>query len=91
MKVYVTKYALTRGVLLVDVELCSASSGEQQMVKEIGSPSPRYYHGRDWHISWEAAKAQAEELRDKAIASSKKRIVKLESMTFEEPEGVEDD
>lgn len=80
MKVWITKYALTRGIL----EMECAQFGDIS-VKEVGNPFPTYYHGEgnEWHRTKESAIQKAEEMRQKKIASLKKQIKKLEEMRFE--------
>lgn len=83
---YVTKYALTQGILTVNAQLCERSSTE--MIEVVGSRSggvSQYFHGKgkDWHTSMADAIAKANEMRLKKIESMKKQIEKLESMRFE--------
>lgn len=78
MKVWITKYALTRGILEKEVEDCGDG-----MVREKESFFPAYYHGTDWHTDKQSAVAKAEEMRKKKIASLKKQIDKLEKMKFD--------
>jgi len=51
------------------------------IVKEDGSFS-QYYHGKDWHLSEELAKCQAEIMRVKKIKSLERQIEKLKNMQF---------
>jgi len=80
MKVFVTKYALTRGILEMDVEDCKTSSGMVRTLKDF----PIYFHGegKDWHRTHDAARAKAEDMRVKKIASLHKQIKKFEKMEF---------
>ena len=78
MKVWITKYALTKGILEKEVEDCGDG-----MVKESDNNFPTYYHGTDWHTEKKSAIAKAEEMRKKKIASLKKKIEKLERMEFD--------
>ena len=80
MKVWITKYALTRGIL----EMECAQFGDIS-VKEVGNPFPTYYHGEgnEWHRTKESAIRKAEEMRQKKIESLKKQIKKFEEMRFE--------
>lgn len=79
MKVWITKYALTSGILEKEVKDFGDGS-----VKEIENSFPIYYHGegKEWHRTKESAIAKAEEMRKKKIASLKKQIEKLEKMEF---------
>lgn len=78
MKVYITKYALTKGILEKEVEDCGNG-----MVRENENHFPTYYHGTDWHKDKQSAIDKAEEMRKKKIASLKKQIEKLEKMKYE--------
>lgn len=78
MKAWITKYALTKGILEKEVEDCGDG-----MVRESGNHFPTYYHRTDWHKDKESAIAKAEEMRKKKIASLKKQIEKLEKMKFD--------
>lgn len=80
MKVWITKYALTDGIVEKECKDCGDG-----MVKEIENPFPIYYHGegKDWHRTKESAIQKAEEMRKKKIESLKKKIKKLEEMKFE--------
>lgn len=45
MKVYITKYALSTGIIETDdAEICSNISGDMISSKKYG-----YYRGNDWH------------------------------------------
>lgn len=80
MKVWITKYALTRGILCKDARECT----DADMVETI-EEWPGYFHGegRDWHRTIESAVAKAEEMRNKKIHSLRKQIKRLENMKFE--------
>lgn len=79
MKVWITKYALTKGILEKECE--DRGNGA---VKEAENRFPIYYHreGDEWHRTKESAIKKAEEMRQKKIASLKKQIEKLEKMRF---------
>lgn len=78
MKVWITKYALTKGILEKEVEDCGDG-----MIKEKESHFPTYYHGTEWHSEKQSAIEKAEEMRKKKIASLKKQMEKLERMKFD--------
>lgn len=78
MKAWITKFALTKGIIEKEVENCG-----EGMVKESENHFPTYYHGTDWHTDKQCAIAKAEEMRKEKIASLKKQIEKLEKMKFE--------
>jgi hypothetical protein len=75
---WVTKHALTRGILTVDAEVyddgCISWRGSSMFVQ--------YAHGKDWHRTQAAALARAEEMRAKKIASLRKKIAALKRLQF---------
>lgn len=87
MKVWITKYALTDGIIEGEViekhtirenpietkirYLCRSKDGEQ------------YLDGSDFCFTYESAIQKAEEMRQKKIESLKSQIKKLEEMRFE--------
>lgn len=85
---WVTKFALTKGVIKVHAELCSDIS--ETMIEfsfQDGKYSiAEFAHGKDWHRTPEAALNRAKEMRLNKIKSLKEQIAKLEKMTFEVPQ-----
>lgn len=82
MKVWISKYALTQGIYERDVE---QSQETPTMVTCKGkSFFTEYYHGegKDWHLTQAGAVKKANEMREKAIASTEKKIAKLKKMVF---------
>ena len=79
-KAFITKYAMTQGILEREVEVCAEVS--TQMVKGTGVFECYHGEGRDWHRTREGAVARAEEMRRKKIASLKNTIKKLEATKF---------
>lgn len=78
--IYVTKYALTKGIQKVDAEL----SEHLAMWRVNGWCQYAHNEGRDWHRTQGEAEARAAEMRDSRVASLKKSIAKLErTTTFE--------
>lgn len=80
MKVYITKWALTEGILEWEVELVS-----EDLVKHDGEGCWVYVHGkgRNWHMDLESAVARAESMRKKKILSLKNQVMELEARNFE--------
>ena len=79
MKVYITKYALSTGIIETDdAEICSnIISGDMISSKKYGT-----FHGNDWHKKKEDAVLRAEVMRIKKIESLKKQIEKLDKTKF---------
>ena len=80
MKAWITKYALTSGIWMVDGKVCHDIS--DTMLEYRKSECTQYAHGKDWHRTPAAAIARAEEMRKKKISSLRKSIAKLESLEF---------
>lgn len=78
---WITKYALTKGIF--DIETNEPSVEIPSLITD-----PKYsltcYHGegKDWHRTEDAARAKAEKMRKKKIASLREQIEKLENQTF---------
>lgn len=71
---WVTKYALTQGILKVDGKV----DGEYALMLEFGEQD--YAHSNNWHRTEKAALERAEEMRISKIASLKKSLAKMESL-----------
>jgi hypothetical protein len=76
MKVWITKYALTKGIIEVD----DPKNCNNDLIKCLVLGSLIYFigEGKEWHKTKERAIAKAEEMRVKAIAAHLKGIAKLE-------------
>lgn len=78
MKAWITKYALTSGI----IEVNDAEESGDMICYKHGSPYVQYAHGEDWWTNFEVAKNRAEQMRQAKIASLKKQIAKLEKLEF---------
>lgn len=80
MKVWITKYALTQGVFIRDVEDCGDG-----MVADHSTRYVAYYHreGRDWHRTRKSAIDRVEEMRGDAIAAAQRKLDKLKKLRVE--------
>lgn len=83
MKVWISKYALTKGIYETDGEICTSINENM-----FYSPSAGYFHNHpagidEWHMTKGSAIRTAEQMRIKKIASLKKQIEKLENLDFE--------
>lgn len=80
MKVFITSYALTLGILERDADQVTSD-----MISVPGSDyGSQYFHGegRQWHKTREAAVERAEHLRLKKIKSLENQIKKLKALKF---------
>lgn len=77
MKVYITKYALTDGILEKEAVL-----HEDKEYLSVNGYWTFFKLGRDAFENLEDASKAAGEMRQKKIASLEKQIAKLKSMSF---------
>lgn len=75
---YITKHALTRGIVQKEAQVSWASP---KMICVEGMP-PEYYYGNDWHTDLDAARKRAESMRKAKLAELRRKIAKLEAMSF---------
>lgn len=83
MKVFITKFALTKGIFEIEAERCMSVSPD--MIKDVAKVSSRYwYHGEgnEWHSTMESAIKKAKEMRKAKIISLQKQIDKLDKLKF---------
>lgn len=80
MKVWITKYALTDGIIEADAESCGTNIASVSW--DNGTRCTNLYW-KECYLSKEYAIKKAEEMRQKKIESLKKQIKKLEKMRFE--------
>lgn len=76
MKVFVTKYALTKGILEIEGRV-----SESFPTMFIASRT-QTFHGKDWHRMHTSALIRADQMRMAKIESLKQSIVKLQKMSF---------
>lgn len=83
MKVWITKYALTEGIMERDVESDPQFPSMVTLPGNGGSFRQSFHgEGKDWHRSRDAAVIRAENMRHDKIRSIKKQIARLERLTF---------
>ena len=79
--VYVTKYALTQGILTFEnVERCDGTNPRMIAVR---GRFPQYFHNDDWHTDLGAAMARAEKMRAAKLASIEKQAARIRKLKFE--------
>lgn len=77
MKVWITKYALTRGIGEHDVEL-DEDGNARLCVLGVNY----FFRAADVHRSHESARRRALDMRDSKIKSLKRQIARLSSLEF---------
>ena len=80
--VWITKYALTSGIVECDAETCLSTCPDGKMIQRLDTTYREMYHKPNWHETKEAAIAKAEDMRKKKIASLKKAIAAMEALKF---------
>lgn len=78
MKVWITKYALTTGIFMAEVE----ETHTPTMVSDKMNSYHSRYHKPDWHLTEAEAIEQAEKMVLRKIKSVQKQLDKLNKMTF---------
>lgn len=82
MKVWITKYALTTGIIESEGEIHGQNSNMVRIQR--GGRYPELFHteGKEWHRTEEAAKIRARIMRDAKIESLHKQVNKLLNLKF---------
>lgn len=76
MTIYLTKYALTQGIIELEAEV-----NENGMAMVQGAYT-QWYAKADYRLTWAEAFARAHELRLRKIESLKRQINFLEGLSF---------
>lgn len=79
--VWVTKWALTKGIYQATVEDCLTASSDMVKEKKV-SHGANYFHGLEWHRTKEQAVKQAEEMRVTKLRSLDKQINRIRELKF---------
>lgn len=81
MKVFITKYALSKGIIEADLAL--REDGKSCYGILDGSYYPCGYYGNDFHLDYDSALKDCENRRTKKIAALKKQILQIETKSFD--------
>ena len=79
MRVYITKYALSDGIMEVEA---TETSQPNMICYTCNGSYPQFFHKGDWYNNKEDANKQAETMRVKRIVSLEKQIAKLKKLKF---------
>lgn len=79
MKIWITKYALTKGI----IERNNSEIVDDNVTCHISGCHYEYYHKGEWASSLENALEQTEKMRIKKIKSLEKQIQKIRTLEFE--------
>lgn len=80
MKVFITKYALTEGIL--ELEPKEPPTDDKVLVRLPGSSYDSSFYGKDWHSTFEDAEKRANAMLAAEIVRIEKKLVHLRRMTF---------
>lgn len=89
MKAWITKYALSFGVL--EVEAQEPTLDYPNMILVVPTENPHlgwsftvYFHGegKDWHKTLDSARQKFEKMKHNKIVSLRKQLAKLEKQEF---------
>lgn len=83
MKVWITKYALTRGILAAEASHAGGVIATVKRGEHFFRHSTLFFNS-EWHRTRESALTRAEEMRAKKLASLRKQIDRLEKLNFGE-------
>lgn len=83
MKIFVTKYALTQGILVMEAE----QKNEHLVLIPAGNNGvnffcSQYFHRGEWFKTREEAIVKAEDMRQRKLRSLQKQITKLQKIQF---------
>jgi hypothetical protein len=82
MKAWITKYALTEGIIQTDNAEITSISNNMIRYRRSSEHFEACVQKPDWHDSLNDAITQAEKMRKKKIASLHKQIERLENLKF---------
>lgn len=85
MKVWITKYAMTSGVITAEAEEVGQAMCVVRAKKQ--GQFAGYFDGNDWHTDEAKAIERFNQMRQKKIASLKKQLEKVEALEFLPMEG----
>lgn len=82
--VWITKYALTEGIFIREVEHCTDIADDMVSTIPNDGSYQQHFHGegKDWHRTEGSAIERAEIMRRAKISSLQKSIVKMQGLSF---------
>ncbi len=83
MKGYITKYALTEGIIETELEVCTTvGEGSMTLAPKLGYCIYFHGEGREWHRTKESAIKQANLMVGRKLTSLRKKVAELEALKF---------
>lgn len=85
MKIWITKYALTSGIEMIDSERMASFGINDGILSfcRYSWSAPEIYNKQHWYTNEDSAKTKAENMRKNKIISLRNQITKLEAIKFE--------
>ena len=81
--VFITKYALTRGI--VETEITAVLDDGTAVEVVWSRVADHYFRGKDWHRTFSQAAERASEMRDAKIKSLRRQLDTLAALEFKAP------
>lgn len=83
MKIWITKFVLTEGIIEADGEISSINKRIIKVWRNGGYMGLFHGEGREWHTTQKSAQEKAESMRWAKIVSLQKQIARLKELSFE--------
>lgn len=85
MKIWITKYALTTGIEMIDSERMASFGINDGILSfcRYSCSETEVYNRQQWYTDEDSAKAKAENMRKNKLISLRNQIAKLEAIKFE--------
>lgn len=80
--IYVTKYALTKGIMEMQATIPHHISSDMACVRETPGSLGQNFHRDEWHRDMESARAHANKMVQDRITSLEKSIKKVRCLKF---------
>lgn len=82
MRVYVTKYALTKGIFIAEMELSRDGAFWSGHLVDSPNACPTTLRQNECHVTMVSALARVRQMRIKQVDSLRKKISKLNAIDF---------
>ena len=82
MRVYVTKYALTKGIFIAEMELSNDGTYWKGHLVDSPNACPTTLRRNECHTTMLSALAQCNQMRIKHVDSLRKKITKINDIDF---------
>jgi len=83
MKIYVTKWAITQGILEMEADDTVSGTARTVFVPQSRSSFAQAFHSNEWHKTKAEAVERAEEMRRAKIVSLQGQLAKIQNLVFD--------